>query len=172
MWAALGTGVDLDKAARFSQGQIPERDTQLSGVNTPSSREDGRFWQNSIVSVIEPLGMKKSRLVGPLRPGKLKGHHLASGPRMWLRRRGPRVLSTHTALSLPSSSPKLECLGWDLGIRVSAKLRASREQAGASAVKDSEPSVVAVRVPALMALAKQLLCARPCARHWNLKEPD
>lgn len=58
MWAALGTGVDLDKAARFSQGQIPERDTQLSGVNTPSSREDGRFWQNSIVSVIEPLGMK------------------------------------------------------------------------------------------------------------------
>lgn len=84
------------------------------------------------------------------------------------------MLSTHTALSLsPPLLPELEGLGWDLGICVYAKLRARREQAGASAVKDSEPSVVAVRFPALMAFAKRLLCARPCARRWNLlKGPD
>lgn len=78
VWAALGRGVNLDKAAPFIQGQIPERDTQLSEAN--SSREDGRFLQNSIVSVIGPLGMKESRLVGLVRPGKLKGHHLTSSP--------------------------------------------------------------------------------------------
>lgn len=116
--------------------------------------------------------------MGPVRPGQLKGHHLASSPQMWLYNEDPRVLYADAFLSpSPPLIPGLEACGQGPGICISTKLPERRDaQAGLEPLlfKTLNPNVADVRedFQFCTVLAEQLLCAKLWARCWNIKEPS